>query len=87
MSDFIYAIAKRHPISEYEEKVPYVPIRLFCATFGVLTIPIAYLTIRAAGFSKLAGVMTAIIVCFGRAELSFSGQITCPHINTLPLTD
>ncbi|KAI9286922.1 glycosyltransferase family 39 protein [Umbelopsis sp. AD052] len=48
----------------YEGKVPHVPIRVFCATFGVLTIPIAYLTIRAAGFSKLAGLMAAIFVCF-----------------------
>jgi dolichyl-phosphate-mannose--protein O-mannosyl transferase len=40
-------------------------MRLFCATFGLLTIPIAYLTIRAAGLSKLAGGMAAVFMCFG----------------------
>jgi dolichyl-phosphate-mannose--protein O-mannosyl transferase len=55
-------------------------MRLFCAAFGVLTIPIAYLTIRAAGFSKLAGLMAAIIVCFGRIEVSLPGpKKPCPH--------
>jgi dolichyl-phosphate-mannose--protein O-mannosyl transferase len=49
----------------YEDKVPHVPMRLFCATFGLLTIPIAYLTIRAAGLSKLAGGMAAVLMCFG----------------------
>jgi dolichyl-phosphate-mannose--protein O-mannosyl transferase len=34
--------------------------------FGLLTVPIAYLTIRAAGFSRLAGLMAALLICFGK---------------------
>ncbi|GAB5591483.1 Protein O-mannosyl-transferase 2 [Umbelopsis nana] len=64
----------------YEGKVPHVPMRLFCATFGLLTIPIAYLTIRVAGFSKLAGFMAAVLMCFGMNNPHSCGSTYSPDL-------
>lgn len=41
-------------------------MRVFCAMFGLFTIPIAFLTIRAAGFSRLSGLVAALLMCFGK---------------------
>ncbi|KAG2182167.1 hypothetical protein INT43_007094 [Umbelopsis isabellina] len=47
-----------------ESEVPYVAMRLFCGILGVLTIPIAYLTVKASGHSTPAGLIAAALTCF-----------------------
>ncbi|KAL1927163.1 hypothetical protein VTP01DRAFT_5126 [Rhizomucor pusillus] len=47
-----------------EPGVPYVPMRVFCALNGVLTVPIAYWTLRSAGHSVAASVVAALMVCY-----------------------
>ncbi|CAG8785268.1 25237_t:CDS:2, partial [Racocetra persica] len=45
-------------------KVPYVIMRLLPGILGVLVIPIAYLTIKLAGFSTIAAFLVANLVLF-----------------------
>ncbi|KAI9261652.1 Dolichyl-phosphate-mannose-protein mannosyltransferase-domain-containing protein [Phascolomyces articulosus] len=47
-----------------EPGVPYIPIRVFCALNGILTVPIAYWTLRSAGHSVAASVVAALMVCY-----------------------
>ncbi|KAI7856270.1 Dolichyl-phosphate-mannose-protein mannosyltransferase-domain-containing protein [Circinella umbellata] len=47
-----------------EPGVPYIPMRVFCALNGVLTVPIAYWTLRSSGHSVAAGVVAALMVCY-----------------------
>ncbi|CAG8677774.1 23027_t:CDS:10, partial [Cetraspora pellucida] len=47
-----------------EPKVPYVIMRLVSGILGVLVIPIAYLTIKLAGFSTIAAFLVANLVIF-----------------------
>lgn len=49
-----------------EDKVPYVIMRAFCGLTGLLVVPIAYLTIRGAGHSIAAGLVAALMVCYGK---------------------
>lgn len=41
-------------------------MRVFCALNGVLTVPIAYWTLRSAGHSVAASVVAALMVCYGK---------------------
>ncbi|KAI9275246.1 glycosyltransferase family 39 protein [Helicostylum pulchrum] len=45
-------------------RVPYVPIRVFCALNGILLVPISYWTIRNSGFSVKAAILTAFMICY-----------------------
>lgn len=56
--------------SVYPEDVPYVQMRAFGALLGALVIPLAYLTIRDAGHSKTAAIITALALCFGKLRKS-----------------
>ncbi|CAM0142831.1 unnamed protein product [Umbelopsis sp. WA50703] len=47
-----------------ESGVPYVAMRLFCGILGVLTIPMAYLTVKASGHSTPAALIAAALTCF-----------------------
>lgn len=51
-----------------EPGVPYVTMRLFCGVLGVLTIPMSYITVKAAGHSTAAGLVAAILTCFGKIQ-------------------
>ncbi|KAK4519221.1 uncharacterized protein ATC70_009453 [Mucor velutinosus] len=53
--------------SEYPSSVPYTTIRALGTLLGCLVVPLAYLTIRNAGHSRIAGTMTALAICFGCA--------------------
>lgn len=48
------------------DHVPYVPMRFFCGLMGLLVVPIAYLTVRGAGHSVAAGLVAALMVCYGK---------------------
>lgn len=48
--------------------VPYVPMRVFCALNGVLTVPIAYWTMRQSGHSVASAVVAALMVCYGKYQ-------------------
>ncbi|KAF1804918.1 hypothetical protein FB192DRAFT_1276162 [Mucor lusitanicus] len=50
--------------SEYPSSVPYTTIRGLGALLGCLVVPLAYLTIRNAGHSRIAGAITALAICF-----------------------
>ncbi|GAB5592199.1 hypothetical protein Unana1_07099 [Umbelopsis nana] len=52
-----------------ESGVPYVTMRLFCGVLGVLTIPMSYITVKAAGHSTAAGLVAAVLTCFGCSTL------------------
>lgn len=41
-------------------------MRAFCGLTGLLVVPIAYLTIRGAGHSIAAGLVAALMVCYGK---------------------
>lgn len=49
------------------DNVPYIPMRVFCGLTGLLVVPIAYLTIRGAGHSIAAGLVAALMVCYGKS--------------------
>ncbi|KAJ2959469.1 hypothetical protein NQZ79_g5063 [Umbelopsis isabellina] len=53
-----------------ESGVPYVAMRLFCGILGVLTIPIAYLTVKASGHSTPAALVAAALTCFENGLVS-----------------
>lgn len=64
--------------SEYPSSVPYTTIRGLGALLGCLVVPLAYLTIRNAGHSRIAGAITALAICFGNTNqkhVSFDCQI------------
>ncbi|CDH55799.1 mannosyltransferase 1 [Lichtheimia corymbifera JMRC:FSU:9682] len=44
--------------------VPYISMRVFCALNGVLTVPIAYWTMRQSGHSVASAVVAALMVCY-----------------------
>ncbi|GAN05732.1 glycosyltransferase family 39 protein [Mucor ambiguus] len=50
--------------SEYPSSVPYTTIRAVGTLLGCLVVPLAYLTIRNAGHSRIAGATTALAICF-----------------------
>ncbi|KAI9474067.1 MAG: Dolichyl-phosphate-mannose-protein mannosyltransferase-domain-containing protein [Benjaminiella poitrasii] len=50
--------------SQYPKDVPYVQMRALGALLSSFTVPLAYLTIRNAGHSKIAGVIAALAICF-----------------------
>jgi dolichyl-phosphate-mannose-protein mannosyltransferase len=55
------------PYSDYlAPAVPYVQMRLFCGILGLLTIPMSYITVKAAGHSTAAALVAASLVCFGK---------------------
>jgi dolichyl-phosphate-mannose-protein mannosyltransferase len=41
-------------------------MRAFGALLGTLVVPLAYLTIRDAGHSNIAAIITAFAICFGK---------------------
>ena len=41
-------------------------MRFFCGLMGLLVVPIAYLTVRGAGHSVAAGLVAALMVCYGK---------------------
>ncbi|KAG0190619.1 hypothetical protein DFQ28_001789 [Apophysomyces sp. BC1034] len=44
--------------------VPYVQMRSMCAALGVLTVPMAFLTVRDAGHSMTAALVAALAICY-----------------------
>ena len=48
--------------------VPYISMRVFCALNGVLTVPIAYWTMRQSGHSVASAVVAALMVCYGKYQ-------------------
>ncbi|CEP16196.1 hypothetical protein [Parasitella parasitica] len=47
----------------YPSSVPYATIRAFGALLGCLVVPLAFLTIRNAGHSRVAATITALAIC------------------------
>ncbi|CAG8548855.1 10266_t:CDS:10, partial [Gigaspora margarita] len=58
-----------------EPKVPYVIMRLVSGILGVLVIPIAYLTIKLAGFSTIAAFLVSSLVIFENGLITQSRLI------------
>ncbi|RIB11587.1 Glycosyltransferase Family 39 protein [Gigaspora rosea] len=58
-----------------EPKVPYVIMRLVSGILGVLVIPIAYLTIKLAGFSTIAAFLVSSLVMFENGLITQSRLI------------
>ncbi|KAI7907634.1 Dolichyl-phosphate-mannose-protein mannosyltransferase-domain-containing protein [Cokeromyces recurvatus] len=50
--------------SKYPKDVPYVQMRALGALLGSLVVPLAYFTIRNAGHSNVAAIITALAICF-----------------------
>ncbi|KAL9554762.1 hypothetical protein PS6_003220 [Mucor atramentarius] len=50
--------------SEYPSSMPYTAVRALGSLLGCLVVPLAYLTIRNAGHSRIAGAITALAICF-----------------------
>lgn len=55
---------------EIPDEVPYVFMRLICGLCGLLTVPLAYLTLRASGHSMLAAFLSAAFVMLGGIEIA-----------------
>jgi dolichyl-phosphate-mannose--protein O-mannosyl transferase len=62
-----------------EENVPYVIMRVFCGISGLLVVPIAYLTIRGVGHSIPAGLVAALMVCYGNFLVSCFLKVQLIH--------
>ena len=60
-----------------EPGVPYVAMRLLPALMGVMTVPMIFLTLKAAGCRTMTAAMGAGMVIFGM----------CPNTTRVPLTD
>ncbi|KAF0388611.1 PMT-domain-containing protein [Gigaspora margarita] len=58
-----------------EPKVPYVIMRLVSGILGVIVIPIAYLTIKLAGFSTIAAFLVSSLVIFENGLITQSRLI------------
>ena len=58
--------------SEYEDKVPYVAMRVLLATFGVLMVPLGWYTARELGMSLRATHLVTIMVLCDMAWLTIS---------------
>lgn len=54
--------------SEYPPSMPYTAVRALGTLLGCLVVPLAYLTIRNAGHSRIAGAITALAICFGNTN-------------------
>ncbi|KAI8583008.1 hypothetical protein K450DRAFT_268930 [Umbelopsis ramanniana AG] len=52
--------------------VPYVRLRMICATMGALAIPMAYLTLRLAGYTRAASVTAALMICYENSNIAIS---------------
>lgn len=39
---------------------------MICATMGALAIPMAYLTVRLAGYTRATSVTAALMICYGK---------------------
>ena len=59
-----------------EPNVPYVPIRVFCGLLGALTVPIAYLTMKKAGYASPTALLVAFMICYGKIIGMTSYSIT-----------
>jgi len=49
----------------FPDNLNYVFMRVFCATFGALMTPLAYLTARELRFSQITCISVALMVIFG----------------------
>ncbi|KAI8973653.1 glycosyltransferase family 39 protein [Mycotypha africana] len=47
-----------------EPRVPYTPIRAFCALNGVMLVPFAYWTMRGCGYSMPTAILTAAMILY-----------------------
>lgn len=67
------------PLREYligdNTPVPYVAIRSMCALLGTLTVPIAYLTLRALSLRATTALVGALLVTFDNALMTQSRHI------------
>lgn len=52
-----------------ENNVPYVGIRALPATFGSLTVPIVYSTMKEAGYSTLIAAFSATLILLGKSSI------------------
>ncbi|KAI9006450.1 Dolichyl-phosphate-mannose-protein mannosyltransferase-domain-containing protein [Hyaloraphidium curvatum] len=52
------------------DDVPYVSMRLLGGICGLLTVPLAFLTMRASGHTPLASVLTAVFVLFENSHIT-----------------
>ncbi|KAI9288410.1 glycosyltransferase family 39 protein [Umbelopsis sp. AD052] len=52
--------------------VPYVRLRMICATMGALAIPTAYLTLRLAGYTRAASITAALMICYENSNIAIS---------------
>jgi hypothetical protein len=50
------------------ENVPYIQMRALGTLAGSFVVPLAYLTIRDAGHSKIAAILAALAICFGKLK-------------------
>ncbi|KAF7721838.1 hypothetical protein EC973_004074 [Apophysomyces ossiformis] len=57
-------------------EVPYVQMRSFCAALGVLTVPMAFLTVRDAGHSVTAALIAALAICYDTSDSATVGLST-----------
>jgi len=51
----------------YPKEVPYVTMRLFCALFGALLVPVTFVTIIKMRCSYIAATVGAIMVLLGES--------------------
>lgn len=49
----------------YPDNVPWVAMRMFCATTGALTVPLAYYTAKGMGMSQGGVIASAIMMMTG----------------------
>lgn len=50
---------------DYPDDVPYVNMRLLNGVMGLLTVPLAFMTLRASGHTMLSSVLAGIFVMLG----------------------
>lgn len=51
-------------------------MRMLGTLLGSLLIPLAYLTIRDAGHSKIAATITALAICFGNLKITYKPRFS-----------
>ncbi|KAH8551117.1 glycosyltransferase family 39 protein [Umbelopsis sp. PMI_123] len=56
--------------------VPYARLRTICAIMGALAIPMAYLTLRSAGYTRAASVTAALMICYENGNIAISRFIS-----------
>lgn len=50
------------------DDVPYIQMRALGTLAGSFVVPLGYLTIRDAGHSRIAAILTALAICFGKSN-------------------